>query len=186
MPDKKERDLWWHFLSGKPESMWNPAQKSKKKKLRQKQHGQSTQGHMRAWDDQAYEHSENGREHGEHNHDEIRAEQDIIETLNVSTDTGEAENTLKLEPQDFLPTPNGTPAPSEAVEQTTEPGPSSFIIERSIGRDHFTPREPSPQLLKLIDEVIFFLKYTTLFVVLLISSFSANGVAFTYVLCPLD
>lgn len=29
MPDKKERDLWWAFLAGKPESEWNPPKQIK-------------------------------------------------------------------------------------------------------------------------------------------------------------
>jgi hypothetical protein len=29
MPDKKDRDLWWAFLSGKPEIEWNPPKKPK-------------------------------------------------------------------------------------------------------------------------------------------------------------
>ena len=29
MPDKKERDLWWVFLAGRPESEWNPPKKPK-------------------------------------------------------------------------------------------------------------------------------------------------------------
>ncbi|KAF8640085.1 hypothetical protein AX17_001325 [Amanita inopinata Kibby_2008] len=38
MPEKKERDLWWAFLSGEPESTWNPpkttkVQKPKKRKF---------------------------------------------------------------------------------------------------------------------------------------------------------
>ncbi|KIL70201.1 hypothetical protein M378DRAFT_156274 [Amanita muscaria Koide BX008] len=36
MPDKKERDLWWAFLSGKPETEWNPPKKSRSQKDRQK------------------------------------------------------------------------------------------------------------------------------------------------------
>ncbi|KAJ7590883.1 survival motor neuron interacting protein 1-domain-containing protein [Mycena floridula] len=31
MPDKNERDLWWAFLEGKPESEWNPPKQSKPK-----------------------------------------------------------------------------------------------------------------------------------------------------------
>ncbi|KAF5359033.1 hypothetical protein D9758_004770 [Tetrapyrgos nigripes] len=37
MPDAQERALWWEFLSGKPESVWNPPKrlsKKKEKKLR--------------------------------------------------------------------------------------------------------------------------------------------------------
>ncbi|PFH51367.1 hypothetical protein AMATHDRAFT_59071 [Amanita thiersii Skay4041] len=43
MPDKKERDLWWAFLSGKPESEWNPPKKSKASKLTQKTKSYDTQ-----------------------------------------------------------------------------------------------------------------------------------------------
>lgn len=32
MPDKKERDLWWVFLAGRPESEWNPPKKPKQPK----------------------------------------------------------------------------------------------------------------------------------------------------------
>ncbi|KAI0751527.1 hypothetical protein C8Q80DRAFT_1157788 [Daedaleopsis nitida] len=33
VPDKKERDLWWAFLAGRPESEWNPPKKPKQPKL---------------------------------------------------------------------------------------------------------------------------------------------------------
>ncbi|KAG6821549.1 hypothetical protein H0H93_000058 [Arthromyces matolae] len=29
LPDKKERELWWYFLAGRPESDWNPPKKPK-------------------------------------------------------------------------------------------------------------------------------------------------------------
>ena len=32
MPEKKERDHWWAFLNGAPESEWNPVKKSKTKR----------------------------------------------------------------------------------------------------------------------------------------------------------
>ncbi|KAG7449008.1 uncharacterized protein BT62DRAFT_929006 [Guyanagaster necrorhizus] len=32
IPSKKERDFWWAFLSGKPESEWNPPKKPKQNK----------------------------------------------------------------------------------------------------------------------------------------------------------
>ncbi len=34
MPGKKEREFWWAFLSGKPESEWNPPKKPKQNKKR--------------------------------------------------------------------------------------------------------------------------------------------------------
>ena len=32
MPEKKERDRWWAFLNGAPESEWNPVKKPKNKR----------------------------------------------------------------------------------------------------------------------------------------------------------
>ncbi|PIL36928.1 hypothetical protein GSI_00618 [Ganoderma sinense ZZ0214-1] len=32
MPDRKERELWWAFLAGRPESEWNPPKKTKQPK----------------------------------------------------------------------------------------------------------------------------------------------------------
>lgn len=34
MPDKRERDLWWAFLAGQPESEWNPPKQPPKSKAR--------------------------------------------------------------------------------------------------------------------------------------------------------
>ncbi|KAF8663443.1 hypothetical protein AX16_001013 [Volvariella volvacea WC 439] len=45
MPDTVERDLWWKFLAGEPESVWNPPKVQKQKKKRKGSQG------MRAWDD---------------------------------------------------------------------------------------------------------------------------------------
>ena len=36
MPDKQDRDLWWIFLSGKPEAEWNPPKKPRTQKKKQK------------------------------------------------------------------------------------------------------------------------------------------------------
>ncbi|KAK2466097.1 hypothetical protein APHAL10511_001739 [Amanita phalloides] len=36
MPDRKERDFWWAFISGKPESEWNPPKKPRTHKSKQR------------------------------------------------------------------------------------------------------------------------------------------------------
>jgi len=36
MPDKQDRDLWWIFLSGRPEAEWNPPKKPRAQKKKQK------------------------------------------------------------------------------------------------------------------------------------------------------
>ncbi|KAI0308653.1 hypothetical protein OF83DRAFT_1288892, partial [Amylostereum chailletii] len=38
-PDKKDRDAWWAFLSGAPESVWNPPRTAKQGKQRRQQRG---------------------------------------------------------------------------------------------------------------------------------------------------
>lgn len=163
MPDKKERDLWWAFLSGKPESVWNCPPRKSKKKNKAKQYRQFAEGKMRAWNDQEHDHGEHDDDHeGDHEdevcHEGIQAERDVVkndsETSNVARDEGEVENALKIEPQDSLPTPTGTPAPSDDIGFPKESGPSVSVIQEDA-QEPPTPREPSPQLLKLIDEVTF-------------------------------
>ncbi|KXN89608.1 hypothetical protein AN958_05475 [Leucoagaricus sp. SymC.cos] len=88
MPDEGERDLWWAFLSGKPESIWGQPRQSKKKKAkRQRRHDEFAEGTMR------------------------------------------------------------TPAPPDDI---------GLSVAMEVSADHavetFTRREPTPQLLKLIDE----------------------------------
>ena len=39
MPDRKERDFWWAFLNGRPESDWNPPKKPKKQNPRNDRYG---------------------------------------------------------------------------------------------------------------------------------------------------
>jgi hypothetical protein len=39
LPDKRDRDKWWQFLKGAPESVWNPPKRPKVDKERRRQHG---------------------------------------------------------------------------------------------------------------------------------------------------
>lgn len=41
LPDKKDRECWWAFLQGLPESEWNPPKRPKVDKERRRQHGRS-------------------------------------------------------------------------------------------------------------------------------------------------
>ncbi|KAF9453048.1 hypothetical protein P691DRAFT_793511 [Macrolepiota fuliginosa MF-IS2] len=156
MPDKKERDLWWAFLEGKPKSVWSCPPRESKKKNKGKQRQQYphfAEGSMYAWDDQEREHG--GSEEGEHHYEEIQTgyavTQNDSEISIVARDEGEVENALKVGPQDSLPTPTGTPAPSDGVSHAAEAGPSVIVVQEQ-NQELLTAREPSPQLLKLIDE----------------------------------
>ncbi|KAH6915067.1 hypothetical protein BKA70DRAFT_1396353 [Coprinopsis sp. MPI-PUGE-AT-0042] len=129
MPEKKERDLWWAYLEGKPESDWNITRNSKKQNRKRQQQQQQPENTMRAWADEP----ESG----------VGAETIVCESSLIN-DEGEVEQALSLDPAEGLPTPTGTPGPSE---------PS--IHQKGIGAGKaraYTPREPTPVVLKLIDE----------------------------------
>ena len=125
MPDKKERGAWWAFLSGRPESEWNPPKKPKAMKVqRQKFQG----GGMRAFSEGTDSHP--------------------AQTYRLNED-GEVELTTSGASTTFLPTPTGTPAPEPgpsitSTEQKGASNPSSMT---------HGPREPTPLLLKSIDHV---------------------------------
>ena len=130
MPEKKDRDMWWAFLQGKPESEWIPTKsKGKHKKC---QHQASSRG-MRGWVD------EPPSQPGSSPHN----------------DEGEVEQVLRVDPADSLPSPAGTPVPLplEYLEEMMQPSASgsggSGICYTSAHR----PREPTTVILKLIDGV---------------------------------
>ena len=131
MPEKKDRDMWWSFLEGKPESEWTamPMSRAKSKK-------QSSRG-MRAWADEPPP-----QEYG-----------DPIHALGQNNDEGEVEQVLREDPADTLPTPAVTPVALEYLEEMMQPS-----VPGLAGPAHrkFKPRDPTTKLLKLIDEVSLF------------------------------
>jgi hypothetical protein len=124
MPDKKERDLWWGFLAGKPESDWNPP-KLPKQSAAQRRFAGLVQAEA---PDTSSE----------------RKRQESWQT----NDEGEVELVLQVDPSESLPTPTGSPAPSEPGELG-----SSTITSSTHGAIVYRPREPLPSLLRHIDEV---------------------------------
>ena len=52
-PDKKDRDAWWAFVSGRPESEWNPPKKPKGNKSNRQAREQRYGTGMRAFSEQA-------------------------------------------------------------------------------------------------------------------------------------
>ncbi|KAJ7180303.1 hypothetical protein C8R43DRAFT_972551 [Mycena crocata] len=123
IPELKERDLWWAFLSGKPEEEWDIPKKSKN--ARKSQRG------MRAFadDDASMEAPSVGPSYDEG-----------PETRPMVDDT---------ESQPQLPTPSGSPAP---VERSTELGSPLNHTGEEDGTLMYKPREPTPSLLGLIDQ----------------------------------
>jgi len=136
MPDRKERDHWWAFLSGRPESEWNPPKKPKKQNNRYERYGDINRG-MRGFaaEPAIYEQSSSTRvvpgQHYVHRHDE-----------------GEVELAVTVNPAESLPTPSGTPAPPDLntearLIEDSPSAPISVIVP--------APPEPTPTLVRDID-----------------------------------
>ena len=136
MPDKKERDMWWAFLAGKPESDWNPPKKLKKQNPNAKK-PQTYNSGLLAWSDNF---SQGSPQESWQNNDE-----------------GEVEHVLRVDPTDpadSLPSPVGTPLSSDSFEGVGQLHSSSHLAPIELALE---PREPTTKILKLIDEVRIFL-----------------------------
>ncbi|PPQ77419.1 hypothetical protein CVT25_011001 [Psilocybe cyanescens] len=134
MPDKKDRDMWWAFLSGRPEPEWNP---SKKARTKLKCNSTVSQG-MRAWTEEASSHGPSAVS--------------PYNSWQQANDEGEVEQVLRINAAETLPSPVGTPVPLDYLESLSQPNsmvspPTSFLPEEIL-----IPREPTTVLLKLIDE----------------------------------
>ena len=105
MPEKKERDLWWAFLEGRPEVEWNVSPKQSKKKALGKRSGHG----LRAWADEPEQEEPAGI---------------VIHESSLLNDEGEVEEALKPDPAELLPTPSGTPAPESTSLQDEDDPPA--------------------------------------------------------------
>ncbi|EIW82357.1 hypothetical protein CONPUDRAFT_103424 [Coniophora puteana RWD-64-598 SS2] len=150
MPDKKERDLWWKFLAGRPHDEWNPAKRSKKQMSGQKK-------------DQAVRHflEESWMPQGE------AGTVPPSEVWQINGE-GEAELAFKNDPMDSLPTPNGTPPPLDVsagiMSETRSTSPTmsdpsqchqpSALTHDTPEKLGLSPPEPTHALLRRIDHRI--------------------------------
>ncbi|PPR04048.1 hypothetical protein CVT24_010623 [Panaeolus cyanescens] len=126
MPAKKERDLWWAFICGQPESHWNPSRNKKSKK--QKAHPVNTQK-LRAWADEPSE-----------------PPTDLPTYGPVDEDSHDATEN----PTGSLPSPVTTPLPLDLLEELSQPVTTS--VATTPGNAPMpTYREPNTTLLKRID-----------------------------------
>lgn len=133
MPDKRERDLWWAFIAGRPESDWNPPKKTKQSSTPSKRRFE--QG-MRSFVD---------------DRDTSEDPAPPQETWHIN-DEGEVELALRVDPSESLPTPTGSPVPHDFTMEPDTPGPS-VSIQSELELPAWTPREPTPTLMRYIDQV---------------------------------
>lgn len=164
MPDKKDRDLWWAFINGRPECDWNPPKKPKRDRSDRNRYKRG----MRSWDDESA-------------HEDTDIPAPASETYVVSED-GEVVLAEVVDPAKTLPTPFATPQPEHWPtmenlnvkpfgENPSMPAPSSA----PIASYNPAPRKPTPSLLKLMDNVSFdfvvFKTYSLCFPAILPASF---------------
>lgn len=137
MPEKKDRDLWWAFLSGRAEEEWTPIKKGKQKRVVPQQ---STSGA--------------GRAHSNANVFPPATDEGgpVADNSSWNNDEGEVEEVLRLNPAETLPSPIGTPAPLDHLERMTQPS----ATPAPPSEERLMPRECTTQLLKLIDEACLF------------------------------
>jgi hypothetical protein len=129
----KERDAWWLFLTGQPESEWNPPKKPKKQNKRDQRYG-NYGGGMRGFPLEYEVH--------------YTSASDPL----YASEEGEVERAITVDVIDLLPTPSTTPAPSETTLQVdddgTPQGSGSTATSASV-----LPPEPTPLLLRNLDHV---------------------------------
>ncbi|KAG1907001.1 uncharacterized protein F5891DRAFT_1099835 [Suillus fuscotomentosus] len=139
MPDKKERDLWWSFLAGSPESDWNPPKKTKKISTKNRSYGQ-----MSAFcDDSEVEYNTNDQQNIHETHETWR--------INSEGDVELAEdNNLAGTPSSAAqPRSNGSGLSMSAVQ--TESRNTGSLLTRPGPEQLCKPREITPSLLRKID-----------------------------------
>ncbi|KAG1752609.1 uncharacterized protein EDB91DRAFT_1293459 [Suillus paluster] len=139
MPDKKERDLWWTFLAGLPESDWNPPKKPKKSSSKKSRYS----SHTRAFcDESEVEHDIND---GQHHH-----ETQETWRINPEGDVELAEDKLAdTPPSAAQPLSIGSAlsmSPAETESRSTGPLSTCPYPEHPCN-----PREITPSLLRKID-----------------------------------
>ena len=129
----KERDHWWAFLTGRPESEWNPPKKPKKQKSAKDQR-YGTYGGMRSFTSEY----------------EVPLQDPTITELPYATEEGEVEHVVAVNPTDSPPTLLSTPAPSEKPPSN---GMSTDPASSTSNTANIVQPEPTPLLLRHMDHV---------------------------------
>lgn len=135
-PGMKERDAWWAFLTGRPESEWDPPKKPKKEKNnREPRYDHHTEG-IRSY-----------RSEYEVQYD------NATPGLSYATEEGEVEQIVVADPTESLPTPFGSPAPPDKASLLSENGTSNGVSSSPNDTAKIIQREPTPLLLQKLDHV---------------------------------
>ena len=142
MPEMKDRDAWWSFLSGRPESEWNAPKKPKKQNKRDQRYG-------------SY-----GGDGGGGGMRSFLSEYEVQYTpasqlpYAYASEEGEVERAIATtDAADALPTPSATPGPADRTLQTDPDGTSTEASSSLAAGASVLPPEPTPLLLRNMDHV---------------------------------
>ncbi|KAI0728676.1 hypothetical protein C8Q72DRAFT_875595 [Fomitopsis betulina] len=143
IPDKRERDLWWAFLAGQPQSAWDPPKKPKQpKNTRWGGYAQGPEGY--GVDTLAYSEERRPPQHLSYSLEDGRVfSTSSTDMWRVSTDG--VELTSAMNATMSLPTPSGTPAPPDRLED------QASTVEGSSSLHAILPPKPTPTLMRQID-----------------------------------
>ncbi|KAI0332409.1 hypothetical protein GY45DRAFT_1433094 [Cubamyces sp. BRFM 1775] len=142
MPDKKERDLWWAFLAGRPESEWNPPKKPKQPKTSRWQQRNAKKGMG------AIAFADDLHENASLSYD--APDCGSVEAGPSSTNFEVPVDAATNDATESLPTPSGTPAPPEVPADISMTSELDAVTAPSVPLVCI-PREPTPMLMQYID-----------------------------------
>lgn len=147
MPDKNERDLWWEFIAGKPEAVWNPPKKVKQPKGK----GKKGKG-MRAFSEDILD------------YDDSREDSASLDVTGQSVGDGGSVVLTYDDPDASMSSEHGVTSGSLPTPRATPARPGEGDVGSSaLSTEVFTPREPTPALLSRVDHrlAIHLLMYLT-------------------------
>lgn len=142
IPDMRNRDAWWAFLTGRPATEWDAPKKPKGQRgFRTFPAPAHTYGRgMRAFADV----SEYEVVALQYDEEAPRAGPGVEDAHTHMSDEREVEQAITINPAESLPTPSSTPAPDNPADRAPTASSSS-----TSG----TQPEPTPSLLRGIDHV---------------------------------
>ena len=134
IPDKKDRDAWWAFVSGEPETVWNPVKKPKVPKAPKPKGNMGMRGFS-----------------GSIPYDDVQVATSSSQTWTVN-DVGDVE-LVSIEQ-----TPSDTAAPTGVPEKPDGEAPST-AADPIPPSAKTIQREPTPSLLRVMDHVSKLFRY---------------------------
>jgi hypothetical protein len=139
MPDKRERDLWWAFIAGRPESDWNPPKKPKQTP-KSKGKGKYKSGKMRGFTDDQDEYPTD---------DHALSQETWRVNEEGEVELGYGEDNTDTPAQKGAPFPADTSTGDHCANVQHVPGPANDIPEAPLVK----MREPTPSLISQVDSV---------------------------------